>query len=95
MSCQRQLNSLEDCVRKHPRESEYVCRHLHAAAAWCLVAHICPAEVEGVEACIGPRRSRLTAPGSIPRKCRAAMDRLEACIEMHQDAAADGLVAQT
>lgn len=44
MSCQRLISAFEDCSRKHPVEAKYLCRHLEAAVAWCLVASVCPDE---------------------------------------------------
>ncbi len=44
MSCQRLILSFEDCSRKHPVEARYLCKHLEAAVAWCLIASVCPDE---------------------------------------------------
>ena len=44
MSCQRLIASFEDCSRKHPVEARYLCKHLEAAVAWCLIASVCPDE---------------------------------------------------
>ncbi len=41
--------------------------------------------VEDVESCTASRGAKNKAPGSIPRKCRAQMERLDACIAAHQE----------
>lgn len=45
-ACDRLLASLQDCVKKHPAQSDVVCAHLHRAAAWCLIRQACPEEGE-------------------------------------------------
>lgn len=46
-SCNRIFVALEDCQRKHPRQSE-VCEQLNKAAAWCAVRELCPSEGGGL-----------------------------------------------
>ncbi|KAK9837639.1 hypothetical protein WJX74_001823 [Apatococcus lobatus] len=79
MSCRRKLEALEDCRKKHPRE-QFICKHIEAAAGWCLVADICPQEVQDVEGCLGRQGAM---PSLVPKRCQAAASRLEACIEAH------------
>ncbi len=51
---------------------------MHYEQCWLAAA------VEDVESCTGSSDGRHMSPGSVPRKCRQAMDRLDACIEAHQ-----------
>lgn len=61
MSCRRKLEALEDCKNKHPNE-QFICRHIEAAAGWCLIAEICPQE--GTR-CGRACRTRCKGPTSI------------------------------
>jgi len=54
--CERALEALAVCRRRHAADADVVCKHLLAAAGFCLIrTHLCPAEVEDLQACIGGR----------------------------------------
>ena len=59
---------------------QVVCRSLQAAVAWCVVSDICSDEAASVEDCTGGRLKGGAAP-SVPRRCRAAAERLDECLE--------------
>lgn len=61
----------------------FFCRHLHAAAGWCLFARLCPAEVAAIEDCIGISKSIGGCP-AIPKRCADRAALLEACLDAQQ-----------
>lgn len=85
-SCERLLASLEDCRRKHRLSASQVCKHLESAAAWCMLSEVCPTEVEDVNNCVGRYGGAAAgmAPGAVPRRCAAAAQRLQNCLEEQQ-----------
>ena len=42
MACDRQLEALADCYRKHPRQADLVCTRIKAAVTWCIMSQLCP-----------------------------------------------------
>mmetsp|Transcript_43374 Transcript_43374/g.138441 ORF Transcript_43374/g.138441 Transcript_43374/m.138441 type:complete len:120 (-) Transcript_43374:45-404(-) len=93
--CARKVDALVDCQKKHPHMQEYVCRHLHQAAGWCLFSALCPSEVDSLESC-GPLRSSSRGGGALSAgphagisgmsnsdRCLAAAGRLEDCLAKH------------
>ncbi|KAK9815135.1 hypothetical protein WJX73_008486 [Symbiochloris irregularis] len=69
-ACDKTLKALSDCVRKHPKET-HICRHLEAAAGWCVVATVCPEQVQDVNDCAGVRAG--TAPSYIPKRLQGTI----------------------
>ncbi|GMH38602.1 hypothetical protein BSKO_06486 [Bryopsis sp. KO-2023] len=86
MSCERKLEALRDCARKHPRDHKTICKHLHVAAGFCVFGQLCPEEVDGLLECSG-RGSQGLNLRSVPARCQKYLDRLDGCIQGHQEAA--------
>ena len=51
MACDRQLEALADCYRKHPRQADLVCTRVKAAVTWCIMSQLCPEQ--GVALLVG------------------------------------------
>ena len=82
IKCRRLLNALTKCRKIYPREPErsMLCSRLSTAAATCLVASICPKEIEAIEThcgSVGTEKKR--------RRCVRAKEDLQTCLERHQD----------
>ncbi|KAF5842730.1 hypothetical protein DUNSADRAFT_5497 [Dunaliella salina] len=86
-SCDKILQSLRDCTKKTGQQgSELFCQHLHQQAGWCLFKALCPAEVEGLEDCLGITNIRTHSSHIPANKCRLQQELLSACIEGQQAA---------
>ncbi|XP_021728927.1 uncharacterized protein LOC110695981 [Chenopodium quinoa] len=80
--CERLQNALFDCHRRIPAgpARKSACRHLNRAFSDCLVAVICPSQLEAV-------KSLCSSGGTALKRsqCQEARLNLSVCLSLHQD----------
>ncbi|CAN6461382.1 unnamed protein product [Victoria cruziana] len=80
MSCKRLQEALEECHRRF-REPERtaLCKHTNRKLASCLIATVCPAELEAVQ-------DFCASSGTAAKRsnCREAQLSLAVCLSLHQ-----------
>ncbi|XP_057464682.1 uncharacterized protein LOC130754478 [Actinidia eriantha] len=79
--CERFHRALSECHRRVPvgPPREAACRHLNRSLAKCLVAVVCPAELEGVHSLCSSTGNALKRS-----QCQQAQLSLAACLASHQ-----------
>ncbi|KAL0041687.1 hypothetical protein WJX79_000864 [Trebouxia sp. C0005] len=94
MTCEKQLQALAQCHKKHPRQYELICKPLQAVAAWCVMRQLCPNEVEAVESCAGKNKHSMP-PQHMNRHCQPAADDLARCMDSLQQSKDSAVLKRT